>query len=288
MTTSSIGRSIRRVDGGEKVTGLTRYAGDLTLPGSVHARLVLSPHAHARIARIDTKAAAAVPGVLGVFARRGPRAREARSELALASRPLALDRVAVRRASGRRRRRGDRRDRRGRGRARRGAVRGAAAGRRRVRCDAHGRAARAGRAGAGGEAELAMHGAATGAAQAPGGRRAERREHAALPSRRRRAGLRRGGRRGRAPLHDPDGAPGLPRAAGRAGRRGPARRAHRVDGDPGALLHALGGERGAGAAGAPSARSWRRPWAAASAPSSCCWSRWRPRSRSGFAGRCPS
>src|SRR5687768_2822114 len=66
-TTSSIGRSLRRVDGAEKITGLTRFAADLVLPGMVHARLVLSPHAHARITRIDTKMAVAVPGVLGVF-----------------------------------------------------------------------------------------------------------------------------------------------------------------------------------------------------------------------------
>jgi len=65
---SSIGRSIRRLDGGEKVTGLTRFAGDLQLPHMVHARLVLSPHAHARIARIDGSLAAERPGVLGVFA----------------------------------------------------------------------------------------------------------------------------------------------------------------------------------------------------------------------------
>ena len=60
-TTSAIGRSLRRVDGGGKVTGLTRFAADLALPGMVHARLVLSPHAHARIVRVDTKRAAAVP-----------------------------------------------------------------------------------------------------------------------------------------------------------------------------------------------------------------------------------
>ncbi len=68
MTTfSSIGRSLPRPDGGEKVTGLTRYAGDVRLPGMLHARLVLSPHAHARILRIDAKDAAALPGVVGVF-----------------------------------------------------------------------------------------------------------------------------------------------------------------------------------------------------------------------------
>lgn len=64
---SVIGRSIRRADGGEKVAGVTRFAGDVWLPGMAHARLVLSPHAHARIARIDAGRATALPGVLGVF-----------------------------------------------------------------------------------------------------------------------------------------------------------------------------------------------------------------------------
>jgi len=65
---SPIGRSVRRLDGGEKVTGLTRFAGDVQLPRMLHACLVLSPHAHARIVRIDGRAARARPGVLGVFA----------------------------------------------------------------------------------------------------------------------------------------------------------------------------------------------------------------------------
>jgi CO/xanthine dehydrogenase Mo-binding subunit len=65
---SSIGRSVRRLDGGEKVTGVTRFAGDLQLPRMLHARLVLSPHAHARIVRVEAREAARRPGVLGVFA----------------------------------------------------------------------------------------------------------------------------------------------------------------------------------------------------------------------------
>ena len=65
---SPIGRSVRRLDGGEKVTGLTRFAGDVQLPRMLHARLVLSPHAHARIVRVDGSEAARRPGVLGVFA----------------------------------------------------------------------------------------------------------------------------------------------------------------------------------------------------------------------------
>jgi len=64
---SAIGQSVPRLDGREKATGATRYAGDLRLPGMLHARLVLSPHAHARIVRIDGSTAAAQPGVVGVF-----------------------------------------------------------------------------------------------------------------------------------------------------------------------------------------------------------------------------
>jgi CO/xanthine dehydrogenase Mo-binding subunit len=91
-TTSAIGRPLRRIDGGEKVTGLTRFAADLALPGMVHTRLVLSPHAHARILSIETKAAATLPGVLGVFAARDL----GLAKLDPASRsksPLAVDRV---------------------------------------------------------------------------------------------------------------------------------------------------------------------------------------------------
>jgi len=65
--TAILGRSIPRVYGGEKVAGLTRFAGDVALPGLLHARLVTSPHPHARIVSIDTATARAVPGVVGVL-----------------------------------------------------------------------------------------------------------------------------------------------------------------------------------------------------------------------------
>jgi CO/xanthine dehydrogenase Mo-binding subunit len=91
-TTSAIGRSVRRVDGEEKVVGLTRFAGDIQRPGMVHVRLVLSPHAHARIVKIDTGAAEAVPGVLGVFTARD--LDPSRADPTSRSRsPLAADRV---------------------------------------------------------------------------------------------------------------------------------------------------------------------------------------------------
>lgn len=64
---SAIGTNMLRRDAPEKLTGRARYTADLTLPGMVHARLVLSPHASARIVRIDTSAAKAMPGVVAVY-----------------------------------------------------------------------------------------------------------------------------------------------------------------------------------------------------------------------------
>ncbi|MFQ5858841.1 MAG: xanthine dehydrogenase family protein molybdopterin-binding subunit, partial [Anaerolineae bacterium] len=61
-----VGRRCRIHDGREKVTGQVRYATDLTVPGMLHARLVLSPYAHARILNVDTRPAENVPGVVRV------------------------------------------------------------------------------------------------------------------------------------------------------------------------------------------------------------------------------
>src|SRR5438067_10015751 len=63
---SVLGSRVRRVDSADKVTGLARFAADLKLRGVLHGRLVLSPHAHARIIRIDTSAAIAQHGVVAV------------------------------------------------------------------------------------------------------------------------------------------------------------------------------------------------------------------------------
>jgi CO/xanthine dehydrogenase Mo-binding subunit len=67
VATSAIGSNVLRRDAPEKLTGRARYTADLKLPGLAHARLVLSPHASARIVSIDTSAAKGMPGVLGVF-----------------------------------------------------------------------------------------------------------------------------------------------------------------------------------------------------------------------------
>ncbi len=64
---TAVGGEIKRRDAPEKVTGRARYAGDVALPGMLHARLVLSPYASARITSIDTAAARALPGVVAVY-----------------------------------------------------------------------------------------------------------------------------------------------------------------------------------------------------------------------------
>ena len=65
--TSMIGQSIPRIDSPQKVRGQTQFTADLNLPGMLHARLTTAYQAHARILSIDTSAAMAVPGVVGVF-----------------------------------------------------------------------------------------------------------------------------------------------------------------------------------------------------------------------------
>lgn len=62
-----IGVSRPRVDSGTKVTGATRFAADLPVPGLLYARVVPSLYAHARILSVDASAALAVPGVVAVL-----------------------------------------------------------------------------------------------------------------------------------------------------------------------------------------------------------------------------
>src|SRR6266545_658513 len=62
-----VGLSIPRPDGPEKVTGRVQYEGDIKPRGMLHAKLLRSPHAHARILWIDTSRAKAFPGVRAVI-----------------------------------------------------------------------------------------------------------------------------------------------------------------------------------------------------------------------------
>jgi CO/xanthine dehydrogenase Mo-binding subunit len=63
---SVVGIGRRRLEGGEKVAGTTRFTADLEVPGLLHVQLVLSHLASARIRGVDTAAALAAPGVVAV------------------------------------------------------------------------------------------------------------------------------------------------------------------------------------------------------------------------------
>ena len=76
----TVGHSVPRVDGADKVSGLARYAADLNLPGLLHARPVLSLYAHARIKNINTEAALKVPGVVQVVTAKNLPIKPGRSE----------------------------------------------------------------------------------------------------------------------------------------------------------------------------------------------------------------
>jgi carbon-monoxide dehydrogenase large subunit len=68
MTTMfGIGQPVRRSEDRRFLTGRGRYADDINLPGQAYGFVVRSPHAHARIARVDVGAAAAAPGVVAVL-----------------------------------------------------------------------------------------------------------------------------------------------------------------------------------------------------------------------------
>jgi len=67
MAKFGIGQPVRRVEDQRLVTGRGRFTDDVNLPGQVYGFVVRSPHAHARIRRIDTSKAMAAPGVLAVL-----------------------------------------------------------------------------------------------------------------------------------------------------------------------------------------------------------------------------
>ena len=65
--TNTVGHSLPRIDAIGKVTGETRYSGDLVMPGMLHMKILFAGRPHARILSLDTSAAEAVPGVVTVL-----------------------------------------------------------------------------------------------------------------------------------------------------------------------------------------------------------------------------
>jgi aerobic carbon-monoxide dehydrogenase large subunit len=62
-----IGKSVTRREDARFLTGAGQYTDDITLHGQTYAYFLRSPYAHARITSLKTDAAAAAPGVLGIF-----------------------------------------------------------------------------------------------------------------------------------------------------------------------------------------------------------------------------
>jgi CO/xanthine dehydrogenase Mo-binding subunit len=93
----SFGERVPMVDAVARVTGTIEYALDVALPGMLHGRALRSPHAHARVLRVDATPAEALPGVVAVvtgadFSPDGP--VEPRFGLFLRDQPVvAIDKV---------------------------------------------------------------------------------------------------------------------------------------------------------------------------------------------------
>jgi CO/xanthine dehydrogenase Mo-binding subunit len=67
---NAVGRSVRRVDAGAKVTGQARYPADYSMVGQRQAKVVWAGEPHARILSLDASAALALPGVVAVLTSR--------------------------------------------------------------------------------------------------------------------------------------------------------------------------------------------------------------------------
>jgi carbon-monoxide dehydrogenase large subunit len=67
MSERLFGAAVRRREDGRLVTGRGRYVADVALPGMLHAAVHRSPHAHARLVRIDAEPARRRPGVVDVL-----------------------------------------------------------------------------------------------------------------------------------------------------------------------------------------------------------------------------
>jgi len=66
-TTPAIGQSVRRKEDARLLTGHTNWTDNIQLPGALHMVFVRSPHAHAKITRVDLSGALAMPGVVAAF-----------------------------------------------------------------------------------------------------------------------------------------------------------------------------------------------------------------------------
>jgi CO/xanthine dehydrogenase Mo-binding subunit len=101
MSTMLFGQRIKRREDPRLLAGKGRYVADLRVPGTAHAALLRSPHAHARIVQVDLDEARRAPGVLlaaagrdlGPFARPLPQVVPHPALRSAMPMPLAVDRA---------------------------------------------------------------------------------------------------------------------------------------------------------------------------------------------------
>ena len=72
--TSVVGKPLPRVDAYERVSGSAVYPSDVHLPNMLHGAILRCPHPHARIRRVETSAAAKLPGVRVIISSNTPEA----------------------------------------------------------------------------------------------------------------------------------------------------------------------------------------------------------------------
>src|SRR6185503_3216309 len=86
-----LGCRIKRIEDGPLLRGQGRFVDDIRFPGLLHAAFLRSPHAHARLKRVDVTAARAFAGVRAVFTYAELRPHLTRDRI-----PLALPSGAIR------------------------------------------------------------------------------------------------------------------------------------------------------------------------------------------------
>src|ERR1700744_6179640 len=67
MRATGIGAPVRRKEDQRFITGKGHYTDDINRPGQTYAFFLRSPHAHAKIKSIDSKAAASMPGIVAIL-----------------------------------------------------------------------------------------------------------------------------------------------------------------------------------------------------------------------------
>ena len=66
---TSVGERVPMLDASERVRGTAMFAGNVELPGALVGKILRSPHAHARIVRLDATRAERLPGVVAILSK---------------------------------------------------------------------------------------------------------------------------------------------------------------------------------------------------------------------------